>query len=64
MNDSDVLRAAAEILQRRSTKPNSFLLRVLIRVLQNTADNATTRHGEPMCAACGARIDAVAKHAR
>ena len=34
MTDAEILRAAAEVMQRRSTKPNSIWLQALLRVMR------------------------------
>ncbi len=36
--DAATLRAAAAILQRRSTKPDGIMMRALLRVMRDSAD--------------------------
>lgn len=38
VTDAEILRRAARILRRESTKPNSFLLNTYCRVLTDKAD--------------------------
>jgi hypothetical protein len=46
MNDAETLRRAAEILRARSSKPRSFWLAVVCKVLLSAAAKADARNGQ------------------
>jgi hypothetical protein len=45
MSDADTLREAATILHRRSTRPTSFWLGVVCRLLRSVADDIDDKGG-------------------
>lgn len=57
MTDADVLRRAALVLERRSAKPDKFLVQVLLKVLRNVADDVEReQHNEVRTGRCRSAV--------
>ncbi|MBO0813545.1 MAG: hypothetical protein J2P30_00090 [Actinobacteria bacterium] len=56
LRDAAMLKAAAEVIERRTRNPRGFVTMVLVRVLRNSAAKLTAKagHGQHGNAASGA----------